>query len=234
MTETPSGAGNPTRRALIGGATLAAAAVIAETVNPSTARAATGDPVVAGWFVSATDKTSISNDGSSSQTDGTGLEVYGAGFGGNGLFAQSFGSNAAVEADANGAANGITGTSGASIASGVYGENTGGGFGMAGRVTNGGVAVLADSAGGTGVALRTTGTLQFQNRSGIATIASGRKSVTVTLAAVTATSMVTATVQQTGGYFVQAAVPAAESFTVYINKAPTTPATVKISYLVLN
>jgi hypothetical protein len=51
---------------------------------------------------------------------------------------------------------------------------------------------------------------------------------------VTASSMVTATVQQTGGYFVQAAVPAAGSFTIYINKAPVSPATVKVAYLVLN
>jgi hypothetical protein len=116
----------------------------------------------------------------------------------------------------------------------VYGENINGGFGVAARTYNGGVALLADTADGTGTALRTTGKLQFQNRSGIATVGSGSKSVTVTLAGVTVSSMVTATVQQTEGYFVQAAVPAAGKFTIYLNKAPVSPATVKVAYLVLN
>ena len=65
-------------------------------------------------------------------------------------------------------------------------------------------------------------------------MASGHKTVKVTLAGVTATSMVTATVQQTGGFFVRAAVPATGSFTLYINKAPASPATVIVAYLVLN
>lgn len=56
----------------------------------------------------------------------------------------------------------------------------------------------------------------------------------MTLAGVTATSMVMATVQQTGGFYVKAAVPAAGSFKIYINKAPLTPETVKVAYLVLN
>ena len=46
--------------------------------------------------------------------------------------------------------------------------------------------------------------------------------------------MVMATVQRTGGFYVKAAVPAAGSFTIYINKAPVSPATVKVAYLVLN
>ena len=46
--------------------------------------------------------------------------------------------------------------------------------------------------------------------------------------------MVMATVQRTGGFFVQAAVPAAGSFTIYLNKAPVSPATVKVAYMVLN
>ena len=84
------------------------------------------------------------------------------------------------------------------------------------------------------MALRTTGRLQFQNRSGIATVASGKTSVKVTLAGVTATSMVMATVQRAGGFFVQAAVPAAGTFTIFINKAAVSPATVRVAYLVLN
>ncbi len=45
--------------------------------------------------------------------------------------------------------------------------------------------------------------------------------------------MVMAMVQQTGGFYVKAAVPAAGSFEIYINKAPVSPATVKVAYLVL-
>jgi hypothetical protein len=67
-------------------------------------------------------------------------------------------------------------------ASGVYGENSQGGFGVAGRASLKGVGVLADNPDTTGVARRTTGNLQFQNRSGIATVASGKKNVLVTLA----------------------------------------------------
>ncbi len=130
--------------------------------------------------------------------------------------------------------NGVYGHTASPTASGVYGENNQGGYGVAGRTTNGGVAVLADDADGTGVALRTTGKLEFQNRSGIVRVASGQKSITVTLAGVTATSMVMATVQQTGGFYVKAAVPAAGSFKIFINKAPVSPATVKVAYIVLN
>jgi hypothetical protein len=53
--------------------------------------------------------------------------------------------------------NGVHGLSQSSGASGVYGENNNGGFGVAGRATAGEVAVLADTADGTGTALRTTG-----------------------------------------------------------------------------
>lgn len=130
--------------------------------------------------------------------------------------------------------NGVQGLSSSASASGVYGQNDAGGYGLAGRENHNGVAVLADSADGTGTALRTTGRLQFLNRSGLATVASGKKSVVVTLAGVTATSMVIATAQQTGGFFVQAAVPAGGAFTIYLNKAPTSPATVKVAYLVLS
>ncbi len=46
--------------------------------------------------------------------------------------------------------------------------------------------------------------------------------------------MVMATVQRTVGFYVKAAVPAAGSFKIYVNKAPLPPATVKVAYLVLN
>jgi hypothetical protein len=46
--------------------------------------------------------------------------------------------------------------------------------------------------------------------------------------------MILATVQQSGAFYVKNAVPAARSFTIYINKAPAPPATVKVAYFVLN
>ncbi len=193
------------------------------------ADAANGDPVILGSFNSASNRTEVA------ATTGDGFEGY---------TSDPNSSYAGVSGQNGGGGNGVAGVSSngngaygftfSPIASGVYGENNYGGYGVAGRATNGGVAVLADNADGTGVALRTTGKLQFQNRSGIVKIASGQKFVTVTLTGVTATSMVTATVQQTGGFFVQAAVPAAGSFKIYINKAPVSPATVKVAYLVPN
>jgi hypothetical protein len=87
--------------------------------------------------------------------------------------------------------------------------------------------VLADNTT-NGVALRTTGTRQFQNRSGIALVAAGKKSVVVTLAGVTTSSMVMVTAQRNGGFFASA-VAANGSFTIYLNKAPVAPATVKVA-----
>jgi hypothetical protein len=46
--------------------------------------------------------------------------------------------------------------------------------------------------------------------------------------------MILATVQQAGGFYVKYAVPAAGSFTIYINKAPTSPAIVKVAYFMLS
>jgi len=192
------------------------------------AGAADGDPVILGGTNSASNTTYVSS------SSGAALEGYSdnpspyaavVGYnvgGGDGVEGTSANSN------------GVYGNTASSFASGVYGVNDLGGFGVAGRATSGGVAVLADAADGTGVALRTTGKLEFQNRSGIVSVASGQKSITVTLAGVTATSMVMATVQQTGGFYVKAAVPAAGSFKIYINKAPVSPETVKVAYLVLN
>ena len=81
------------------------------------------------------------------------------------------------------------------------------------------------SAGERAVGIRTAGT---------AVVASGQNKVTVSLAGVTATDMVLATVQQSGGYFVKFAKPASGSFTIYINKAPVSPATVKAAWFVIS
>ena len=75
--------------------------------------------------------------------------------------------------------------------------------------------------------------MNFANRSGNVHVASGHTSLKVTLAGVTTSSMVLATVQRAGGFFASV-IPAAGSFTIYLNKASTGGATVKVAYLVLN
>jgi len=192
------------------------------------AQANDGDPLIAGYNNSESTVTLLQTNSSeglivfSSVSDASSAalsgEKYNAGNGVRGF---------------SGLGNGVFGDSASSTASGVYGFNDNGGYGVAGRVSNGGVAVLADTPDGTGTALLTTGKLEFQKRSGIAVIPSGAKSKTVTQPGVTASSMVLATVQNSGGYFASA-VPAAGSIKIYLNKAPVSPATVKVAWLVLN
>ena len=248
------------RRHLVGVILLGVAA-LALAVPDS--KANTGDPVVGGHISYAGTRTQIvssSGDGLDASTSEpnalyAGLSGYNAG-GGDGVegaSASGYGVEGIAHSPAAGVfgfnsgrgngveglsshANGVYGHSDSPTASGVYGENlTGAGYGVAGRVARGkGVAVLADDADGSGVALRTTGKLQFLNRSGITTVASGHTSKTVPALGVTAKSMVMATVQQTGGFAVQAAVPTAGSLTIYLNKAPAGSTTVKVAYLVLD
>jgi hypothetical protein len=226
-------------------------------------RANTDDPVIAGQTSYAGARTQIvsgSGDGLDASTTeqnalyaglsgynaGSGAGVVGAGASGYGVegltqtgsagvFGVNSGRGNGIEGLGTGA-NGVYGHSNSPTASGVYGENlSGAGYGVAGRVAGGrGVAVLANDASGSGVALRTTGKLQLLRRSGIATVSAGHSTKRVPLAGVTAKSMVIATVQQSGGSAVRAAVPAAGSFTIYLDKAATGSTTVKVAYLVLN
>jgi len=248
------------RRHLVSGILLGVAALA---LGVPVSRASTDDPVVAGrtsYTGARTQIVSRSGDGldaSTSEQDAlyAGLSGYNAGSGDGvvgasasgygvegltqtgsaGLFGVNSGRGNGVEGLGSWA-NGVYGHSNSPTASGVYGENlSGAGYGVTGRVAGGrGVAVLADDESGSGVALRTTGKLQLLNRSGIATVAAGHSAKRVPLAGVTARSMVIATVQQTGGFAVRAAVPAAGSFTIYLNKAAAGPATVKVAFLVLD
>jgi hypothetical protein len=115
-------------------------------------------------------------------------------------------------------------------ASGVYGQNDGTGFGVAGRADTG-TGVLAASTNGT--ALKMSGRAKFST-AGIAVIASGQKKLTVTLAGVTATDFVLATVQGSGAFYVKNASAGSGQFTININKAPLAPATVKVAYFVIS
>jgi hypothetical protein len=126
--------------------------------------------------------------------------------------------------------NGVYGQANNSAGSGVYGQNDATGYGVAGRAAAG-TGVLADSANGT--ALKVTGRTKFST-SGTAVIASGQKKVTVTLAGVTTTDFVLATVQGSGAFFVKNASAGSGQFTININKAPTAPATVTVAYFVIS
>jgi hypothetical protein len=127
------------------------------------------------------------------------------------------------------AGNGVWGQTSGSGTSGVYGENDANGYGVAGSSASG-VGVLAQSAG---TALVVNGRASFST-AGTAVIASGHKSVTVTLAGVTTTDFVLATVQGQGSFYVKNASAGSGQFTIFINKAPTAPATVKVAYFVIS
>ena len=58
--------------------------------------------------------------------------------------------------------------------------------------------------------------------------------MTVTLAGISGTDMVLATVQQTGAFYVKNAVAGSGTFTIYVNKAPASPATVKVAWFVIS
>lgn len=85
---------------------------------------------------------------------------------------------------------------------------------------------------GASTALRVQGKATF-SRSGRTYVGAGYYSRTITLAGVTTSSLVLATLQtRRTGVYIAAAVPAAGKFTVYLNKAVT--ATTYFAYFVLN
>ena len=93
-----------------------------------------------------------------------------------------------------------------------------------------GTGVLAESTSGT--ALKVNGKATFSRGKRVA-IASGQASLKVTMAGVTTSSYVIATLQgNRAGIWVQAVVTASGSFTIYLNKA--VPATTSVGYLVVN
>jgi hypothetical protein len=120
--------------------------------------------------------------------------------------------------------NGVEGHTANDMASGVYGQNDGSGYGVAGRAQSG-TGVLAESA--NGVALSVVGKARF-SRSGTkavpATVSVPKSSVRVSNVALSSTSFIIATPQNNiPGVWVQAAVPnvAGSYITIYLNKAVT-------------
>jgi hypothetical protein len=116
------------------------------------------------------------------------------------------------------------------------------GFGVSGS-TKSGEGVHADSMSGTalvavshgsGVALKADGPVVF-SRSGLLTIAAGKSSISKAVGALSATSMVLATLQANrAGVYIQAAVAgrASGKITIYLNKKVT--AATKVAYFVLD
>lgn len=252
--------GRRSRRALITGATAAGAGLAASVLlRPDPAAAANGNDLVLGESneASAVTVLTTSADAGLSVTTGdtsgsNGLyglsgtdSSSGSGYGVEGISTNGVGVSGS---SANG--YGVTGFTSATDKAGVSGSPIGpGGTGVLGETNNGtavkgqdggsGTGVLGTSDSGpgvaaqstTGVALQVTGKVTFSG-SGLATVAAKKKSVTVTLAGVTTSSMILATLQQAAGAVaVASAVPGSGSFTVNLTAAPA--AKVKVAYFVI-
>ena len=122
---------------------------------------------------------------------------------------------------------------------GVIGDVFSGGTGVYGFVGNGGipdptpdVGVEARAESSTSTALNVVGKARF-SRSGLTRVLRNGSSKKIILPGVTTSSYILATLQtRRTGVYVHAVVPAAGSFTIYLNKAVT--ATTYIGYLVIN
>ena len=155
-------------------------------------------------------------------------------------------SNAAVYGTNSGAAAGVLGQSATGYGvhgsatsdthAGVMGDNTGMGAGVTGSGPNRGVHGLSSTGVGVlaegATALQVNGPAVFQ-RSGLATVLAGSKSVQVTGVSLAAESLVLATVQGRGKTVVQQVVPdpAGSSFVIYVNK---TTADTPVAWFVVN
>ena len=94
-------------------------------------------------------------------------------------------------------------------------------FGVVGRADLGGYGVHALNFNPTGVALRVDGKVQF-SRAGKTTIGTGKSSLTINLAGVSANSRVFAVLHSNrSGRYVRAVVPGTNYFTVYLNTTVT-------------
>jgi hypothetical protein len=168
--------------------------------------------------------------------------VGAAGTGGDGVQGSGDGSGSGVTGrGGNGGGAGVAGNGGGSDGNGVLGIGAASGVIGGGR-GNGvygstslavGAGVLAEHTAG-GDALKVSGKASF-SRSGTVTVPAGKSSVTKPGVALTAASLVLATLQQhAAGVYVLAAVPnvAGSSFTVYLSKA--VPASTKVAWFVIN
>ena len=247
-----------TRRALLGAGLGALAATVASAIGrPAPVRAHDPDDVrLGGHNTAATDTTITLQSGGTAfvgRSD-SGSGVGGLSYSGVGVYGYST------------LSNGVDGTSAASAASGVYGENINHGYGVAGRsnspplgaggvfaaatlgdntadgvgvwgVSAHGIGVFADAANPDAVAFKANGLTQFA-RSGRLSIAVGKSSASPLFSVrVDAGTLVLATLQRNqAGLWVQSAVPnpAANSFTITLNKAVTGLVPMKVAWFLVN
>jgi hypothetical protein len=229
-----------TVRTMLAGAAAVFALSISLVVFQGTpgAVATQGQPVLAGGVNTATAQTVVQNTNTSvfcdQNTVGGLLACGNVGVTGSGTL------NGVIGLTDTG--TGVFGVNTGLTGIGVEGETDGTGSGVYGDAPTQGVGVFGDTqdgigmearATGTGTALKVVGKATF-SRSGLASVPAGAKQVKVTMAGVTKASMILATVQQSGGFSVVDAVPAAGSFTIAINKAPVSGTTVKVAFMVLN
>lgn len=142
--------------------------------------------------------------------------------------------------------SGSTSTKGPTNPAGVYGVNTGTGAGVKGYAANGtgvygwagpsGVGIEALNSGGE-VALAVSGRAVF-NRAGLISITAPATTAAASVPGpLTASSLVLALLQTVApGIWVTAAVPdpAAGQIKIYLNTAPSNPATVQVAWFVIN
>ena len=198
------------RRQLLAGGTAALAVLTAEALGRAApAAAANGDNLVLGVDNFAMDVTNITDS-----TDGS-----------DGLVCTATGAGTALGGISD-SGDGVGGTS--TTGAGIHGVSSSG-IGVKGECTAG-TGVLA--AGAT--ALSVQGPAVF-SRSGTLTVAAGKASGTVTGVALSAASLVLATLQQDrAGVWVRSAVPnvSGSSFTVHLSKAVT--ASITVTWFVVN
>ena len=181
-------------------------------------------------FALGPDSTGVRGDGTVIGVWGTGgpygvfgtgdtYGVYGFSTTGSGLYGLNGGSTGiGVEGETGGSGSAVYGhTTGATLGVGVFGNSSNG------------TGVRADSSSGT--ALKVDGRATFST-AGTALVHSGQKSVTVTLAGVTPSDFVLATVQGSGSFYVKNASAGSGQLTININKAAA--GSVKVGFFVIS
>jgi hypothetical protein len=237
--------------------------VVLGSINNSPTETVINCTDVVAFAVDATASDSVGLKGTCS--GGGGIGVVGTAGGGVGVQGNDTGGGTAVDGNSGNAissfgavGNGVHGITASATGIGVLGENASGtavggisstsdgvggtsssGTGVHG-VSSTGTGVRGEGGSGTGVlatgatALSVQGPAVF-SRSGMLTVAAGKSSATQAGVALTAASLVLATLQQhTTGVSVAAAVPnvSGSLFTVYLNKTVTAP--VRVAWFIVN
>ena len=245
------------RSVIAGGLAVLGGAAVSRLATPEVARAADGDPVRLGGDGTANAATAptvvanSTNQGTALEGDansnGTGVvgragqepdpqtDIQEVGvYGFSETFRGVLGVGGVTGVSAHGDLYGVYATGRIALVGDAGTADTGvyGWTGAAGPPpVPGGIGVQASAQAGL-TALNVDGRVKF-SRSGRTTIASGASSKVVALAGVTTASYVVATLQTNrAGVWIQAVVPAAGKFTVYLNKA--TLGAAVVGYFVIN